>query len=132
MPALDGIDGLDCGKYFGSVSLASLRTASREPATLPIKPSTLAHSLSSAALTSGRGRSNVLMFSPRNGEVGLATVLEALCKAFTQPSKSFWFLALRCHTSAPESIEISLVVAFAPTAASDNGIAPRSAELLRL
>lgn len=130
--AFDGLDGFGCDKYFGSVSLASLLTASREPATLPTRPSTLAHSLSSATLTSGFGKSMVLMRRPCNGETEIATVFDALSNALVQPSKSFWLLALRCHTSAPESTEISLLVGFAPRAASDRGIAPRRAQLFRL
>jgi hypothetical protein len=42
---------LDDGRYFGSVSLASRRTASLMPDTRPTMPSTAAHSLSPAGST---------------------------------------------------------------------------------
>lgn len=120
-------------RYLGSVSLASRRIASRDPEIWPTRLSTRLHSLSSAgegcdgaySRSSGGAARPALCLSLE------ASLEEALSRALFHAPNSCSLLARRCQISVPESIEISRDFSLVATAASESGIAPRSADELR-
>lgn len=121
------------GRYLGSVFLASNLAVIRDSWIRFTKFSTFSHSLSSSGsiCVDVRVLLDASVLTPLAGDAGLCEVL-ASSRAFFHASKSRVFVALKCQISAPESIDMSLVLPLAPMAARDRGIAPRMAEVFRL
>ena len=109
------------------------RAVSLEPWILFAKSSILIHSSPSPTLRRARDCREPGTFvcgaSIPDTELEFAI---ASSNAFFHVSKSFWLVALRCQISAPESIDICRVAAFAPIAARDSGTAPLRASVFRL